>query len=117
MTGSRRGASGCGSGTPPGGARVGPQRRPVAVTAPTAYGRTRVAGRCHSRRTCVLECLPAPGVRAVVLPPFAELHCHSHFSFLDGASAPDDLVARAVELGLSALAVTDHQGLYGAVRF
>ncbi|OGO58870.1 MAG: hypothetical protein A2V85_01890 [Chloroflexi bacterium RBG_16_72_14] len=50
-------------------------------------------------------------------PAFAELHCHSHFSFLDGASAPDDLVARAVELGLAGLAVTDHQGLYGAVRF
>ncbi|MCJ7710805.1 MAG: PHP domain-containing protein, partial [Chloroflexi bacterium] len=51
------------------------------------------------------------------LPPYAELHCHSHFSFLDGASAPDDLVARAVELGLTGLAITDHQGLYGAVRF
>ena len=50
-------------------------------------------------------------------PPYAELHCHSHFSFLDGASAPDDLVARAVELGLAGLAITDHQGLYGAVRF
>jgi DNA polymerase III alpha subunit len=49
--------------------------------------------------------------------PYAELHCHSHFSFLDGASAPDDLVARAVELGLTGLAITDHQGLYGAVRF
>jgi len=53
----------------------------------------------------------------VALPPYAELHCHSHFSFLDGASAPDDLVARAVELGLTGLAITDHQGLYGAVRF
>ena len=50
-------------------------------------------------------------------PAYAELHCHSHFSFLDGASTPDDLVARAVELGLAGLAVTDHQGLYGAVRF
>jgi len=49
--------------------------------------------------------------------PFAELHCHSAFSFLDGASEAPDLVARALELGLSALAVTDHQGLYGAVRF
>ncbi|HKF86362.1 MAG TPA: PHP domain-containing protein, partial [Candidatus Limnocylindrales bacterium] len=48
---------------------------------------------------------------------YAELHCHSHFSFLDGASAPDDLVARAVELGMPALGLTDHQGLYGAVRF
>jgi DNA polymerase III alpha subunit len=53
----------------------------------------------------------------VANPAYAELHCHSHFSFLDGASAPDDLVARAVELGLSGLAITDHQGLYGAVRF
>ena len=48
---------------------------------------------------------------------YAELHCHSNFSFLDGASAPDELVERAVELGLTGLAVTDHQGLYGSVRF
>ncbi len=48
---------------------------------------------------------------------FAELHCHSDFSFLDGASPADDLVERALELGLAGLAVTDHQGLYGAVRF
>ncbi len=58
-----------------------------------------------------------PETRRVAHPAYAELHCHSHFSFLDGASAPDDLVARAVELGLGGLAVTDHQGLYGAVRF
>jgi error-prone DNA polymerase len=51
------------------------------------------------------------------MPPYAELHCHTNFSFLDGASAPDELVARAVELGLSGLAVTDHRGLYGVVRF
>ncbi|MFH1474676.1 MAG: PHP domain-containing protein, partial [Chloroflexota bacterium] len=50
-------------------------------------------------------------------PAYAELHAHSSFSFLDGASAPADLVSRAVELGLSALAVTDRQGLYGVVRF
>ena len=49
--------------------------------------------------------------------PYAELHCHTNFSFLDGASPPDDLVERAVELGLTGLAVTDHDGLYGAVRF
>ena len=42
---------------------------------------------------------------------------HTNFSFLDGASPSEDLVARAVELGLDGLAVTDHQGLYGAVRF
>ena len=51
------------------------------------------------------------------MPRYAELHCHSEFSFLDGASSADDLVERAVELGLEALAITDHQGLYGAVRF
>jgi error-prone DNA polymerase len=49
--------------------------------------------------------------------PYAELHCHTSFSFLDGASAPEELVERAVELGLGALAVTDHGGLYGVVRF
>ncbi len=54
---------------------------------------------------------------AAARPVYAELHCHSSFSFLDGASPPDELIARAVELELSALAVTDHQGLYGVVRF
>ncbi|EFC83811.1 PHP domain protein [Parafrankia sp. EUN1f] len=48
---------------------------------------------------------------------YAELHCHSAFSFLDGASQPEDLVAEAVRLGLSALALTDHNGMYGTVRF
>src|SRR5947208_9507864 len=49
--------------------------------------------------------------------PFAELHCHSNFSFLDGASDADQLVERAVELGLTGLAVTDRHGLYGVLRF
>ena len=48
---------------------------------------------------------------------YAELHCHTNFSFLDGASPPEELVERAVELGLTGLAVTDHGGLYGVVRF
>jgi error-prone DNA polymerase len=48
--------------------------------------------------------------------PYAELHCHSHFSFLDGASAPEDLVEEAARLGLEAMAITDHDGLYAAVR-
>ena len=48
---------------------------------------------------------------------YAELHCHTNFSFLDGASSPDDLAERAAEIGLSGLAVTDHDGLYGVVRF
>jgi error-prone DNA polymerase len=48
---------------------------------------------------------------------YAELHCHSSFSFLDGASHPEELVAEASRLGLEALALTDHEGLYGVVRF
>src|SRR4249920_471873 len=55
--------------------------------------------------------------RPVAPTPYAELHCHTNFSFLDGASAPDELVERATALGLTGLAVTDHAGLYGAVRF
>jgi error-prone DNA polymerase len=49
--------------------------------------------------------------------PYAELHCHSNFSFLDGASHPEELVEEAVRLGLDALALTDHNGFYGVVRF
>jgi error-prone DNA polymerase len=49
--------------------------------------------------------------------PFAELHAHSSFSFLDGASSPEELVEEAVRLGLSALTLTDHDGFYGIVRF
>ena len=49
--------------------------------------------------------------------PYAELHAHTNFSFLDGASPPDELVERAVRLGLYGLAVTDRNGLYGTVRF
>ncbi|MCC6790648.1 MAG: DNA polymerase III subunit alpha [Thermomicrobiales bacterium] len=48
---------------------------------------------------------------------YVELHLHTAFSFLDGASQADELVARAVELGYHALAVTDHDGLYGAMEF
>jgi error-prone DNA polymerase len=57
--------------------------------------------------------LPPPGGGV----PYAELHCHSNFSFLDGASHPEELVEEAVRLGLDALALTDHDGLYGIVRF
>ena len=48
---------------------------------------------------------------------YAELHCHSSFSFLDGASHPEELVEEAARLGLEALAITDHDGFYGVVRF
>ncbi|WP_156755754.1 error-prone DNA polymerase [Actinokineospora pegani] len=49
--------------------------------------------------------------------PYAELHCHSNFSFLDGASHPEELVEAAALLGLDALAITDHDGVHGVVRF
>ena len=49
--------------------------------------------------------------------PYVELHLHSNYSLLDGASHPEELATRARDLGMPALAVTDHDGLYGAVRF
>src|SRR5687767_12969601 len=55
-----------------------------------------------------------PIERPDAVTPYAELHCHSHFSFLDGASSPAELVEEAVRLGLHALAITDHDGFYGA---
>ena len=48
---------------------------------------------------------------------YAELHCHSAFSFLDGASLPDELVATALELGYEALALTDHNSVSGSMEF
>jgi len=48
---------------------------------------------------------------------YVELHCHSNFSFLDGANHPEDLAEKACDLGYNALALTDHNGLYGIVRF
>jgi error-prone DNA polymerase len=50
-------------------------------------------------------------------PVYAELHAWSNFSFLQGGSHPEELIERAAELGLAAIALTDRDGLYGAVRF
>ncbi|MDQ1653199.1 MAG: error-prone polymerase [Cryptosporangiaceae bacterium] len=60
---------------------------------------------------------PPMGPRPPPAVPYAELHCHTNFSFLDGASHPEDLASEAVNLGLTALAVTDHDGMYGVARF
>ena len=49
--------------------------------------------------------------------PYVELHCHSAFSFLDGASLPDELVASAMELGYKALSLTDHNSVSGSMEF
>ena len=48
---------------------------------------------------------------------FVHLHVHSHLSFMDGAVSLDALIERATHLGMRSLALTDHQGLYGVVRF
>ena len=48
---------------------------------------------------------------------YIELHCHSAFSFLDGASLPEQLVFEAHDLGYPALALTDHNGVYGSMAF
>jgi error-prone DNA polymerase len=50
-------------------------------------------------------------------PTYVELHCHSAYSFLDGASLPEELAARASELGYDALALTDHDGVHGSLEF
>jgi error-prone DNA polymerase len=55
--------------------------------------------------------------RGVSSMPYAELHAHSAYSFLDGASTPEELVEEAARLNLRAIALTDHDGLYGVVRF
>ena len=48
---------------------------------------------------------------------YTELHAHSAYSFLDGASLPEELAVRAAELGYEALALTDHDGVYGSLEF
>jgi error-prone DNA polymerase len=59
----------------------------------------------------------ATGGSRTSVNPYVELHCHSNFSFLDGGSHPFELAARAAELEMPALAITDRGGVYGAVKF
>src|SRR5262249_50833377 len=49
--------------------------------------------------------------------PFVHLHCHTHYSLLDGASRVPELVERVKKLGMNAVAMTDHGNLYGAIEF
>ena len=53
----------------------------------------------------------------MAIPRYVELHAHSAYSFLDGASLPEELAVRAAELGYEALALTDHDGVYGSLEF
>jgi error-prone DNA polymerase len=91
--------------------RLSDRNRPGAVTRgdggdSPAWSRKRMAYRAPRR----------PEPPAVDVIPYAELHCHSNFSFLDGASHPEELVEESIRLGLYALALTDHDGFYGVVR-
>ncbi|GAA0581650.1 error-prone DNA polymerase [Kribbella sandramycini] len=61
--------------------------------------------------------VPAKVQRGEAEVAYAELHVHSNYSFLDGASQPEELIETAVRQGLHALALTDHDGFYGAARF
>jgi len=67
----------------------------------------------RKKRRARVEVTPPTGA----VTPYVELHAHSSFSFLDGASEPAALVAEAVRLGLTGLALTDHDGFYGAPQF
>ena len=60
---------------------------------------------------------PVTQPRTVKTVPYVELHAHSAYSFLDGASLPEELAVRAAELGYEALALTDHDGVYGSLEF
>src|SRR5689334_19678402 len=60
---------------------------------------------------------PTPACAKLAQAQYVELHAHSAYSFLDGASLPEELAARAAELGYPALALTDHDGVYGSLEF
>jgi error-prone DNA polymerase len=74
-------------------------------------------GEGDGERVAPVTRLPAHRAGAPAGPAWAELHCHSSYSFLDGASSPEELVAEAAGLGLRALAITDHDGMYGVPQF
>src|SRR6266545_5713996 len=60
---------------------------------------------------------PVPGELRGTSVPYVELHAHSSYSFLDGASLPEELAVQAAELGYPAFALTDHDGVYGSLEF
>src|ERR1044072_1493793 len=61
--------------------------------------------------------IPPPCMRTCVRSMYAELHAHSAFSFLDGASLPDELATAAATHGYEAFALTDHNGVSGSAEF
>jgi error-prone DNA polymerase len=89
-----------------------PRRAGMPLPEPTGDGGDSPA---WSRKREAYERPDDERVRSAV--PYAELHAHSAYSFLDGASTPEELVEEAARLDLRAVALTDHDGLYGVVRF
>src|SRR5205814_1507418 len=89
-----------------------------AEAAAAALLRAGAGGRQRRRRllrTGVRSLVPPAGLMAA--PGYVELHCHSAYSFLDGASDPAELAATAADLGHEALALTDHDNACGAMEF
>src|SRR4029450_6998885 len=76
-------------------------------------------GRAEEAEPCPVARLPAAGRGSPAGgdPAWAGLHCPSSDSFLDGASGPAELAAEAANRGLTALAITDHDGMYGVPQF
>lgn len=73
--------------------------------------------RCNDRRSMISDLYRTYVRYNDYVEGYGELHCHSNFSFLDGTSDPEELVKVAYSLGLSSLAITDHNGLYAVPRF
>ncbi len=71
----------------------------------------------RAQQTGVPEDAPPPAEQPSTEQPWAELHCHSSYSFLDGASDPEKLIKQAMALGLRTIAITDHDGMYGVPQF
>ncbi len=90
-----------GSPSAPRGRRCGGSRRRTLRRACGSSGRALSRRHCESRDPLT----------------YVELHAHSAYSFLDGASLPEELAARAAELGYEALALTDHDGVCGSLEF
>ena len=90
-----------------------------AGTPPWSHGASRPDASAPSNGAGVVRDLSSGRSRQSQVPrvPYAELHARSRFSFLDGSSSPEELVAEAVRLELDALALTDRDGFYGVVRF
>lgn len=94
------------------GRPAGPADRPGTTFSPTGDGNDSPA---WSRKRDSYQAADIEFGSSTV--PYAELHAHSAYSFLDGASMPESMVEEGQRLGLRGLALTDHDGFYGVVRF